>query len=56
MVGVKLKQLLCSCFYPTFSAMTLTESMFIKFVDNTEPGETFSMLRAELGFKTIWIN
>lgn len=36
--------------------MTLTESMFIEFVDNTEPGGIFSMLRAELAFKTIWIN
>lgn len=55
-VGVKLKQSLCSCFYSTFPAMTLAESMFIKFADNTELGETVSMLRAELAFKTIWIN
>lgn len=56
MVGVKLKRLSCSCFYSTFSIMTLTESLFIKFADNTELGETASMLRAELAFKMIWIN
>lgn len=56
MVGVKLKGLSRSCFYSTFSVMTLTESMFIKFVDNTELVETASMLRAELAFKIIWIN
>lgn len=51
MVGVRLKPLSCSCFCSTFSVMNLTESMFVKFVNNIELVETASMIKGRISLQ-----